>query len=70
MNHQTKRHLIIATLTIASASFARADNMYYTYDLTGSASLTLQALGRDFIIGCVALAAGLVVAAFIFKKKQ
>ena len=43
--------------------------MYYTYDVSGSASLTLQALGRDFIIGCVALAVGRIVAAVISRKK-
>ncbi len=69
MNHPSKRYLIIAAVLLASASFARADTMYYTYDVSGSASLTLQALGRDFIIGCVALAVGRIVAAVISRKK-
>ena len=74
MNYQTKRHLIIAALIFASASFARADSM--NFDIGITAQDTLKSLGHDFTIGCVAvaigcvaLAIGKVLAAIIGRKK-
>ena len=59
--------LIIGALAIASTSVARADLIIY--DMSGSVQSTLRALGTDFVIGCAVLAAGIVAAVIISKKK-
>ena len=66
MKHQSKL-IPIAALILASTVFARANLI--TYDLSSYAANTLAALGTDFIIGCGILAAGVVAAVFISKKK-
>lgn len=66
MNHQFKK-LLVAALVFISASFARAEVV--TYDLGVSAERTLQTLGTDFVIGCIALAVGMVIAVLISKRK-
>ena len=67
MSHQSKQFLITAALIVASASIARAD--FVIHDLGSTAANTLTALGTDFVVGCAILAAGIVAAVFISKKK-
>ena len=67
MNIPSKRTLITAALTSAIAPFAHADVVIY--DLGGGAQTAFQALGTAFVLGCTALAIGLVVAVVIWKRK-
>ena len=57
----------IALLILASTAFVRAD--VFIHDMGSTAANTLTTLGIDFIIGCAILAAGVVAAVFISKKK-
>jgi len=57
----------IALLILVSTSFVRADLVIH--DMGSTAANTLTTLGTDFIIGCAILAAGVVAAVFISKKK-
>ena len=67
MSHQSNRFLITAALVVASASFARADLVMH--ELGGTAANTLNTLGTDFVVGCSIVAAAIVAAVFISKKK-
>lgn len=66
MNRLAKSTLILSIL-LASASLAYADLI--VYDLGSAAARTLKGLGTNFVIGCVVLALGMVVAALICKRK-
>jgi hypothetical protein len=65
MKHQTKQTLSIGAVIFASASFARADQI----DFSGDAQHMLHALGIYFVLGCTVLAAGMVVAVVLWRKK-
>ena len=66
MKHQSKR-LLIASLILASASFVRAEIV--THEIGNGAANVLNGLAKDFILGCAIVAASIVAAAFISKKK-
>jgi hypothetical protein len=66
MKHQSKL-IPIAALILASTAFARADLIIH--DMGSTAANTLATLGTDFIIGCAIVAAGVVAAVIISKKK-
>ena len=66
MKHQSKL-IPITALVLASTAFARADLVIY--DMGSTAANTVNALGKDFIIGCSILAGGAVAAVFVSKKK-
>lgn len=66
MKHQSNL-IPIAAFILVSAASAHADLVIY--DVTDRAASTLNALGIDFIIGCVILAGGVVAAVYVSKKK-
>jgi len=66
MKPQTKQWLV-AALMLVSAPLARAELI--VHDIGSYAANTLNDLGRDFVIGCAFLAAGMVAAVIIYKKK-
>ena len=57
----------MAALFLASTAFVRADLV--VHEMGSTAANTLTTIGTDFIIGCAILAAGVVAAVFISKKK-
>ena len=66
MNHRFK-YLLTAAFIALLSSAARAEMT--TFNLTDVTSQTVRGLGTSFVIGCGLLALGLVLAAFISKKK-
>ncbi|MGJ8651299.1 MAG: hypothetical protein ACSHX4_13145 [Opitutaceae bacterium] len=61
------KYPVIAALLLSTTSFAHADLI--VYELGSTASKTLSGLGTSFVVGCSVVAVGLVVAAFLAKKK-
>ncbi|MES2465821.1 MAG: hypothetical protein V4675_00855 [Verrucomicrobiota bacterium] len=68
MNYPSKRSLLATALVLASASVTRAADMV-VYDLGDRAHGTLRSLGTDFVLGCTILAAGVIGATVLFKRK-
>jgi hypothetical protein len=62
---QLKYATITPLLFLFCTSIARADFV----DFSNSTSRTLGELGSKFVIGCALLAAGMVGAAFLLRKK-
>ena len=61
------KHSLIATLIFGFAAAAHADMV--TFHVTAETQATLESLGTKFVIGCVALALGIVGAAIVSRKK-
>jgi hypothetical protein len=61
------RTLLSATVLILFAVNARSDIIIY--DVTQHAADTLKSLGTKFLLGCFAIAAAIVLAAVIKRKK-
>ena len=68
MNYPSKRSLLAAALVLASVSITRAADIV-VYDLGDRAHETLRTLGMDFVLGCTILAAGVIGATILYKKK-
>lgn len=68
MNYPSKRSLLAAALALASVSVTRAADIV-VYDLGDRTQETLRTLGMDFVLGCTILAAGVIAATVLFKKK-
>ena len=66
MNYKSK-HLLSAAFILVSAWTARADMV--TYHVSPETSNTLENLGTKFLAGCTVLALGIVLAAFVSRRK-
>ena len=67
MSQQTKRLLTTVGVVAFSTVVAKAEII--TYDISGTVANTLTRLGTQFVWGCAILAAGIVAAVIISKKK-
>jgi hypothetical protein len=67
MKRQSKL-IPVAAFFLASTAFVRADQVIM-HEMGGQAANTLTTLGTDFTICCGILAAGVVAAVFVSKKK-
>ena len=68
MINPSKRSLLAAAVVLASVSVTRAADIV-VYDLGDRTQETLRTLGMDFVLGCTVLAAGMIGATILFKKK-
>ena len=68
MINPSKRSLLAAAVVLASVSVTRAADIV-VYDLGDRTQETLRTLGMDFVLGCTVLAAGMIGASILFKKK-
>ena len=68
MINPSKRSLLAAAVMLASVSVTRAADIV-VYDLGDRTQETLRTLGMDFVLGCTVLAAGMIGATILFKKK-
>jgi hypothetical protein len=57
---------LIAGIILMSGCFVRADII--VHEMGSTAANTLTTLGKDFIIGCAIVTAGMVVAAFVQRR--
>ena len=57
------------TIGLVALPVCAASADIITYNMTEVTSQTLRSLGNSFVLGCAALAAGIVIAAVISKKK-
>lgn len=65
--NKTVKQLVVATVLLLFAFAARANFM--ELQVVSDTRRTLEGLGNKFIVGCAVLAVGMVVAAFVRRKR-